>query len=111
MRYNNITCTTARPFGYAAILISRFGYFSLISSSDIVRINELTLILKIIGQCSIKCYDKNDKVSFEGLDINYHKYHSSSYRNRSDSCDNACLDFIVYILHRTSVLIIIPGSY
>jgi hypothetical protein len=70
-----IIARIAAIFGYAAILISRFGYFSLISSSDIVRINELTVILKIIGQCSIKCYDKNDKVSFEGLDINYHKYH------------------------------------
>jgi len=45
----------------------------LISSSDIVRINELALILKIIGQCNIKRYDKNNKDSFEGLDLNYHK--------------------------------------
>jgi hypothetical protein len=26
--------------------------------------------------------DKNKKVSFEGLDINYHRYHSSSYQTR-----------------------------
>ena len=30
-------------------------FFSLISQSDIVNINELTLILKIIGQCDVKC--------------------------------------------------------
>ena len=29
--------------------------------------------------------DKNKKVSCEGLDINYHRYHSSSYQTRCNT--------------------------
>ena len=36
--------------------------------------------------------DKNNNVSFEGLDKHFDKYHSSSYRTRCDTSDNACLD-------------------
>ena len=49
-------------------------FFPLISP-DIVNINELTLILKSIGQCNIKRIMvfpiKTIKISFEGLNIHY----------------------------------------
>jgi len=45
----------------------------LISPSDIVSMNELTVILKIIGQCQIHydVTDKNNSTSFQGLNIHY----------------------------------------
>ena len=36
------------------------------------HVQELTLILKIIGQCGVKHTDKNNDTSFEDLDIHYH---------------------------------------
>jgi hypothetical protein len=33
---------------------------------------QLTLILKIIGQCGVKHTDKNSNTSIEDLDIHYH---------------------------------------
>ena len=39
---------------HCIFIISNLDIFSLISSSDIVDINELILILKIIGQCGIQ---------------------------------------------------------
>jgi hypothetical protein len=52
--------------------IGNLNIFPLISTGHIVSINELTLILKIICQWDIKhmtLLDKNNDVSFEGLDI------------------------------------------
>jgi hypothetical protein len=40
--------------------------FPLISIRNIVSINELTLILKMIGQCDVK-HDKIKNISFESL--------------------------------------------
>jgi hypothetical protein len=53
--------------------------FPLISLNDIVSINWLTLILKIISQSDVKHIMKLQKnnISFEGLCIHFHLYHSS----------------------------------
>jgi hypothetical protein len=51
--------------------------FPLFCSSDIFSINRLIVILQIIGQCEVKTHydvtDKNNNVSFEGLNIYYHR--------------------------------------
>jgi hypothetical protein len=51
--------------------IGDFDIFPLISQSDFVSINLLTLILENICQCDIKhiMTDKNNDVSSEGLDL------------------------------------------
>jgi hypothetical protein len=53
-----------------SLFIGDVDIFPLIPHGDIVNINELTLILKIISQC----YDnnKNNNISIEGLTIHYH---------------------------------------
>ena len=47
--------------------------------------------------------DKNNNISFEGLDIHFHKYRCSSYLARSDTFNNVRLDLLnpsysIYIL-------------
>jgi hypothetical protein len=80
------------------------------SPSDIFSINRLIVILQIIGQCEVKAHndvtDKNNNISFEGLNI---YYHSSSYRTRCDTTcsDNVCLDlqnwrYSIYIMYVTN---------
>lgn len=53
-----------------------FYIFPVISLNDIVRTNELTLILKIIDQCDDKHIMTltivNNNVRFEGLDTHYY---------------------------------------
>ena len=58
--------------------------FPLISKSDIVSINDLTLILKIISQCDDKHFMMLQikiitTCTFEGREMHYHKYHNSFY--------------------------------
>jgi hypothetical protein len=74
---------------YKSIFISNLCSFPLILQRDIVSINRLTLMLKIIGQCVA---DKNKDVSCEGLDIQFHQYHCSSYRTSCYTSDNVHLD-------------------
>ena len=78
------------------------GILLFISPSDIVIINELSLILKIIITCEVKqhCYviHENNNVSFEELDIHYH---SSFNRNRCDTSDNVCVGLIDKSLMQT----------
>jgi hypothetical protein len=53
-------------------IISNLDIFHLISPSAIVSINQLTMILSIIGQCYVKHMTlriKTKKVSFETLEI------------------------------------------
>jgi len=52
------------------------------------HVQELTLILKIIGQCD-DVTDKNNNASLKDLDIHYH---SSSCRTCCDTSNNVCLD-------------------
>lgn len=59
-------------------------FFPLISKSDIVSINDLTLILKIISQCDDKHFmmlqiKTITTCTFEGREMHYHKYHNSFY--------------------------------
>ena len=56
------------------------------------HVQELTLILKIIGQCDIKhilTSLNNNNASFEDLDLNYH---SSFCLTCCDTSNNVCLD-------------------
>ena len=76
---------------YKSIFIANLCIFPLILQRDIVSINRLTLILKIIGQCVT---DKNNDVSYEGLDIHVHQYHCSSYRTSCYTSDNVLLDLL-----------------
>jgi hypothetical protein len=70
-------------------LILQRDIVPLILQRDIVSINRLTLMLKIIGQCVA---DKNKDVSCEGLDMQFHQYHCSSYRTSCYTSDNVHLD-------------------
>ena len=58
------------------LIICNVDTFPLISPSDIVNLNELTVMLKIIGQCDIKhimtLTMKNNNVSVEGFDNHNH---------------------------------------
>ena len=63
---------TGRCFLKQKINYRNFDIYPLISPSDIVSNNELTLILKIIRQSEVKhnydVIDKNNQVRFEVLD-------------------------------------------
>jgi ABC-type anion transport system duplicated permease subunit len=52
-------------------LISTSDIFFFITTSDIFSINKLTLILENIDECNIKMLNtnKNNNISYEGLDI------------------------------------------
>ena len=62
--------------------IGNLDIFPLIATSNFDSIDELTRILKIIGQCDVKHMTfmiKNNNLSFEGLDIHYHSYWTLCY--------------------------------
>ena len=65
--------------------ISNLDIFPLISPSDIVSLNKLSLILKIIGQCDFK-------------------YLMTCHQTHCDTSDNVCLDF------KTAVILYLSNS-
>jgi hypothetical protein len=73
-------------------------FFSFISHPrDIVIINELNVILKIISQCDVKPImtyktNKTKNVSFDDPNIHCHQYQCSSNRSWCDASDSACFD-------------------
>ena len=76
--------------------IGKFNIFS-VDVSDIVSINLVTLILENISQRDVTLQhlgnkDKNNNISFEGLDIHYQQYHYSSYQTLCDTSNNVCLN-------------------
>ena len=76
------------------MFIGNLNIFPLISPSDVVNINKLALILKIIGQYDVKhimMLPIKQYHSFEGLEIHYHYYHSSSYQTHCDTNDNVSI--------------------
>ena len=75
-------------------------------AADKIWITERTLIhtnIRSVRNSNVQIYpsiwrkahydvtDNNNSVSFEGLDIHYHKYSSSSYLTRWDISNNVCL--------------------
>jgi len=59
------------------MFIGNLDIIPVISRSDIVNINGLTRILKIIGQCDVKyimtLLDENNIISFEDIGLHFHK--------------------------------------
>ena len=59
------------------MFISNLNIIPVISQSDIVNINGLTRILKIIDQCYVKyimtLLDKNNNIGFESIGLHFHK--------------------------------------
>ena len=86
-------------FGINFIFICNLDFFPLISQSDIVNINELTLIQKVIGLCDIKHIMMSQmKIMMSVLKVNsihYHLYYSSSYwtlqYNRQNCLNCICM--------------------
>jgi hypothetical protein len=60
-----------------SIIISELDIFPLISTKDIVNINEMTILLQNMGQSDVT--DISINVNFEGLD---RRYECSSHRDR-----------------------------
>jgi hypothetical protein len=58
----------------------------------------ITRMSKFIGQSDVKhimpLLIKNNNISSEGLDRQYHKNSSSSYQTHWDISDNVCLDLL-----------------
>ena len=86
--------------------IVKLDIFPLMCAADKVWITELILIhtnIRSVSNSHAQVYgtiwrkthydvtDKNNKVSSEGCDTQYHKYPSSSSRNRWDISDIVCL--------------------
>jgi len=87
--------------------IGKLEIFLLMCVADKVWIMQLTLIhknIRSVRNSHAQVYrsiwrkthydvtDKNNNISFEGLDIHYHKYPSSPNRTHWDISDNVCLD-------------------
>ena len=76
--------------------------FPLISLSDIISINRLTLTVENIDQCDVTVLHfipkKTNNDKFESIVIHSHQIHSSSYLSPcdDDTNDNVCLDLQNY---------------
>ena len=90
---SNNVCLDLQNCRYS-IFISNLDIFSLISLSDIVSINNLTLILQIISEHDVKHIATLPiKTIMPVLKVltNDHQYHCFSYRTRYDTSNNVCL--------------------
>ena len=70
--------------------ISNLYFYPLISTSDISNINDLTLILKISGECDVK---HTIMLPIIMSDLKVPTYIITSITARLVSKDNVCLDF------------------
>ena len=90
---------TSIAFSYTNLSVI-WTFNPLISLSDIVSINKLNSdsenYLSVLHQTHYDVTNRSNNVNYEGLNIHYHWYLSSSYWTCCDTSSNVCLDLHNY---------------